>query len=343
MVTLVAIIIWRLHPVFVVSAFLIFGALDGLYLSSALTKIPDGAWFTLALAVLLSSIFILWRYGKENQWRAEASDRLPIRRLFSGSGHDDRSQSSIDEHKQTTLRLAADQGGAVISPIKGVGIFFDKTGDPANTPTVFIQFLQKFQATPAIAVFFHIRPLSRPTVDPEDRFSVSRCFRGKNTCAPMQNIFRITLRHGYTDEVVTPDLGMVLYEQLRSFIIRDTSTEPISQRQPKAPVSDSSGSSLGISGKAAEQTENIQLHERKRVENLVRQRLEDIKAAYEDQIIYVVGKEQMRIRERQNARDLCRRTALAAFLWLRGNTGSKVANLNIDVDKLVELGFVKVV
>jgi KUP system potassium uptake protein len=35
--------------------------LDGLYLSSALTKVPDGAWFTLLLAILLASFFSLWR------------------------------------------------------------------------------------------------------------------------------------------------------------------------------------------------------------------------------------------------------------------------------------------
>ena len=82
MVSLVAIIIWHIRLPLVLLGFLVFGALDGVYLSSALTKVPDGAWFTLALAVLLSSIFILWRFGKENQWRAEAADRLPLSRLF---------------------------------------------------------------------------------------------------------------------------------------------------------------------------------------------------------------------------------------------------------------------
>ncbi len=50
MVALVALVVWRLPLVVVSPAYLIFGALNGLYLSSALTKIPDGAWFTLVLA-----------------------------------------------------------------------------------------------------------------------------------------------------------------------------------------------------------------------------------------------------------------------------------------------------
>ena len=342
MVSLVAVIIWRLPLFVVLLGFLVFGALDGLYLSSALTKIPDGAWFTLALAVLLSSIFILWRYGKENQWRAEATDRLPICRLFSGTEKDDASQSSTSDHNQVTSRLAIGLGGAIISPIKGMGIFFDKTGDPSDTPTVFIQFLQKFQATPSVAVFFHIRSLSSPTVDPEERFSISRCFGDDNVSAPVQNIFRITLRHGYRDEVVTPDLGMLLYEQLRKFIVREASTGPAVPFKQIAPSSDEPGSSSG-SGPGLERNTSIELHQRQQRERNVRQRLDNIQAAYEDQVVYVVGKEQMRIRESRNAKDWGRKTALAAFLWLRGNTGSKVANLNVDVEKLVEIGFVKII
>ena len=87
MVSLVAIIIWHIPLPIVLLGFLVFGLLDGLYLSSALTKVPDGAWFTLALAVLLCSVFILWRYGKENQWRAEAADRLSTSHLFAKKDH----------------------------------------------------------------------------------------------------------------------------------------------------------------------------------------------------------------------------------------------------------------
>ena len=92
MVSLVAIVVWHTPWPLVLLGFLMFGLLDGLYLSSALTKVPDGAWFTLALGAVLSSIFVLWRYGKENQWRAEAADRLPLSQLFV---KEDQSKHSI--------------------------------------------------------------------------------------------------------------------------------------------------------------------------------------------------------------------------------------------------------
>lgn len=45
--------------------------------------------------------------------------------------------------------------------------------------------------------------------------------------------------------------------------------------------------------------------------------------------------------ERGDGQDVC--TALSAFLWLRENTGGRVRNLNLDLDKLVEIEFVKVI
>jgi KUP system potassium uptake protein len=76
MTTLVALIVWRVPPYLVILPWLFFASIDGLYLSSALTKVPDGAWFTLTVAGILATIFLLWRFGKENQWRAEAEDRF---------------------------------------------------------------------------------------------------------------------------------------------------------------------------------------------------------------------------------------------------------------------------
>ena len=152
MVSLVALVVWQFSIFIVLAGFLVFGLLDGLYLSSALTKVPDGAWFTLLLAVLLSSIFVLWRFGKENQWRAEASDRIPPRHLLML----DPNKEDTENAEFTSLRLRPNN--SPISRLRGVGIFFDKTGSSYGTPAVFIHFLLKFQATPSVVVFFHIRP-----------------------------------------------------------------------------------------------------------------------------------------------------------------------------------------
>ena len=336
MVSLVSLVVWRIPAYIVLFGFLVFGALDGLYLSSALTKVPNGAWFTLMLAVLLSSIFILWRYGKENQWRAEASDRIHPSRILSA--HSRSSSTPTD-----TLHLTPAFGAAPVSPIKGIGIFFDKTGSSQTTPTVYIHFLQKFQASPAVVIFFHLRPLSTPTVAPEDRFSISRCFvpdsSEESVPIVLRDFFRITLRHGYTDEVVTRDLGMLLYEQLRGFVIRECGGPPLQSTAITIPASkptlNDNDESISEDSPRSSSPQNPQ--------DLARHLLDALDAAYAEQVVYVVGKEQMRIQPQPGVAGFLRRVALGAFLWLRGNTGSRVAALNVEVEKLVEVGFVKVV
>ncbi|KAL8781312.1 MAG: hypothetical protein Q9213_006061 [Squamulea squamosa] len=365
MVSLVALIVWHVPLAFVVSGFLVFGALDGVYLSSALTKVPDGAWFTLVLAVLLSSIFVLWRFGKENQWRAEASDLLAPSDIIDW-GHADRIVG-----RDVVLRFTHTFGSAPISAIKGMGIFFDKSGLPNTSPTVFIHFLQKFQAAPAVVVFFHIRPLAIPSVPLEERFTVTRCL-GRLASNVRNQFFRVTLRHGYTDEVVHEDLGVQIYEQLRDFVIREGAItrgpcflkREIADHGPPLPAESMLKSStissipestseghvtidqISDASAPSNQGQSASGHpDSKEQQERVRQGLASLKAAYHDRVVYVVGKEQMRIQEYTGCtpRSWCRRIALAAFLWLRSNTGSKIANLNVDVDKLVEIGFVKVV
>ena len=345
MVSLVALIVWRLHFLIVLSGFLVFATLDGIYLSSALTKVPDGAWFTLGLAVILSSIFVLWRFGKENQWHAEAEDRIPPSHLLTELPDDPKSAKN-----GLSLRLAPELSGAPISRLRGIGIFFDKTGGATGTPTVFVHFLQKFQATAAVVVFFHIRPLSTPTVAPEERFSVSRCFPlTKGSEMALRHMYRVTIRHGYLDNVLTSDLGLLIYENLRDFIIRegaeDLDAHPATTAAAKDLASSSESSSSSTSHPLpTTTTANTITIEREQA--TIRQNLNVLQSAYEDQIVYIVGKEQMRISEAGSGNPLkawTRRLALAAFLWLRSNTGSRVANMDLDMEKLVEVGFVKVI
>ncbi|KAL8940358.1 MAG: hypothetical protein Q9211_002324 [Gyalolechia sp. 1 TL-2023] len=341
------------------AAFLVFGALDGVYLSSALTKVPDGAWFTLVLALLLSSIFVLWRFGKENQWQAEASDHVKLSSIITT-----KADERLGERRSVSpeIRFTVAVGGACVSSINGMGIFFDKSGLPDTTPAVFIHFVQKFQATPRVIVFFHIRPLSLPSIPPEERFTVSRCF-GRTVHGLDHQFFRVTLRHGYTDEVISQGLGLQIYEKLRNFIIRESAmneqtlanpaTANLSRKGSVEEITTTFTESLGDSEKQVAERKAgdggspaaLNVETTTAQQKHTRHLLDALEAAYHDQVVYIVGKEQMRIREVSGykPRSWVRRIALAAFLWLRSNTSSKVANLNVDIDKLVEIGFVKMI
>jgi KUP system potassium uptake protein len=287
MVSLVALMVWRVNPIIVLFFFLVFGLLDGTYMSSALTKVPNGAWFTLLLAVIISSICILWRFGKEQQWSAEAEGHFSFSKLMT-------TNSAGETYLTPTF------GGGKISTVDGVGIFFDKVGD--MVPIVFQQFVRKFAARPEIVIFFHMRPLPIPSVPEAERYVLSR------TTVP--SCYRLTIRHGYTDIIVNPDLARLVMEQLILFVTR---AEP-------------STTSDGSSASSKQHSPRIQAE------------LDIIEKAYAAQVTYIMGKEQMKVKSGSN---IFRRLFLELFLWIRENSRTKMAGLNLPIDNLVEVGFLK--
>jgi KUP system potassium uptake protein len=287
MVTLVALIVWRFNALIVLFFFLVFGCLDGVYMSSALTKVPNGAWFTLMLAVILSTIFILWRFGKEQQWTAEAEDRFPASVLFTTNNDGE-------------TRLTQAFGGGKVSTVSGVGIYFDKIGD--HVPIVFSQFVRKFAARPEIVVFFHLRALPVPSIPESERYILSR--------TTIRSCYRLTVRHGYTDSIVSPDLGRMVVEQLILLVARGD----------KSTLSDNSSAS------SKQHSPEVQAE------------LDVIERAQAAQIIYIMGKEQMKVKPGSN---FARKWLLELFLWIRENSRTKMASMNIPTESLVEVGFVK--
>jgi KUP system potassium uptake protein len=363
MVSLAAMFVWRISPYWVFLPWLTIACLDGVFLSSALTKVPDGAWFTITLASLLAASFILWRFGKENQWAAEASDRFPTSHFVRKMDHDGQ------------LRLVDKYGGGNLSRIKGFGIYFDKAGE--MTPIVFSQFVIKLVAAPEVMVFFHLRPLETPTVAPENRYTVSRL--------AIPNCYRLIVRHGYMDEVVSPNLASLIYEQIRNYVITRggsrgamnpvTGSDPVREEQVRKRIAAALPPPVETDAmkakKEAEAQKEAEPAEDSSQENNVPTSQEQetnqfytpptngkdrapeatastdtteidielakLEEAYTHQVLYIIGKEEMRVKKT----GLFRKVLLEVFLWIRSNTRTKIANLRVPTDRVIEVGFVK--
>lgn len=338
MVTLASLIVWRMSPLLVFLPWLFFATVDGLYLSSSLIKVPDGAWFTITIAGILACIFLLWRFGKENQWRAEAEDRFRPGQLVHRT----------DDSPDAGLVLTPRWGGGAVSRIRGFGIFFDKTG--VLTPTVFTQFVSKFGTVPDATVFFHLHPVEVPSVASGERYAVSRI-------SAVPGCYRLVVRHGFMDEVITPDLAALIYEQVRQYVIHDMSgnmSEPrmngtVDQEDQEKTIAATSGldqetedesqvrrttTTTNESEKGSKAPQVVALSDETTKEELGR-----LDRAYSTKVMYLVGKEQMFVKTHPRA--YFRRVVLTMFLWIRENTRAKIANLRLSMDRVVEVGFVK--
>jgi KUP system potassium uptake protein len=120
--------------------------------------------------------------------------------------------------------------------------------------------------------------------------------------AGLAGCYNVTLRHGYADNVLHPDMARDLVSQIELAISRVPSTN----------------SSDG--------------------------ELQNLRSAYSAQMVYILGKEVMKIstsRSRISLWGFIRHLLLWVFLWIRENSRAKLADLDIDADKLIEVGFVK--
>lgn len=321
MVAIVAIVVWRRPAYLVLPIWLIFVTLDGLYLSSALTKVPSGAWFTIMLAGILGSFFTLWRYGKETQWNSETADRSNLSSIIVKSGGSSKN-----------LALASAYGGMELAQIDGFGIFLDKNG--SFTPDVYKEWLRKFHAQPDVVVLLHMRALSYPFAPEDDRIEVMP--------TTVHNVYRVLLRHGYNERVVTPGLGRLVYEEVRKALasgmgqpgksLAGISTMPTEVRD----MADASSSSVS--------NHTSQVHQTRASDDDdagdagTNARLVALDRAYGFPPLYVAGNQRLRTSLSYN---IVKRVFLDLFLWVRDNTGGKIERWNLPIENLVQVGFVR--
>lgn len=410
MVTFIALIVWRLHGAIVIGGCVVFAFIDCVYLSASLTKIPGGAWVTVVLAVVISSFFLLWRYGKEEQWKGEGKTLAPLSSLIDFSVRKSpaitKQSSSEDKNGVTVTSEPRPLSRSQLSPLKAMSLFLDKAGSSHSTPAAFGHFIRKFHSCPEVVIFLHLRALPVPTVRPEDRYHVTRCFGGDSdevdddyetpsttpaaTDQPQPTFqpkpprfdgFRLIIRHGYTDEVVTTNLALLSLDQIRNFIIHEAHENSEKRRRAAARIAQGGGPVVSRRRDTEEGTMET-----------IRARHARLTEAYDAQVLYVIGNEQLRLKKRNNAdadnesetrgrspsvpdappgpgsasvmsaasvttttidgekkprtgasrwiRQNMRRAALGLYLWLRENARRKVRNWDLEIERLVEIGYV---
>jgi KUP system potassium uptake protein len=102
----------------------------------------------------------------------------------------------------------------VVSKVNSVVIFSNKVGD--MVPIVFTRFVRKFCARLVVVVFCHMHARSTPSIPEAERYAIQR--------TSILGCYRITIRHGYTDLILSPDLAHMLTEQLVLNASRDQSS-----------------------------------------------------------------------------------------------------------------------
>lgn len=137
------------------------------------------------------------------------------------------------------------------------------------------------------------------------------------------NCYRLVVRYGYNDEIITPNLVNVIVDQVRKYLTSRSASVPLGEE-------DEGKDSVTPDSPTAEGSRDARAFLGSEIANL------DV--AYSHKVLYIIGKEQMKIKPNTTR---VRMALLHVSLWIRDNTRNKMANLRLPTDKLIEVGFLK--
>ncbi|KAI7877525.1 potassium transporter [Lichtheimia hyalospora FSU 10163] len=199
LMTLLSLIVWRWNLAFAFIFFVFFGIIDGAYLTATLRKVPDGAWFTVALGAVLAMVMGIWRYGSLCQWDSE--DALKKNLL----------KARLEEEAYPLGELSTIAKKSTVQESDMLMVVFDPAG--FDLPSAFEHMHNVLKVDPSVVIFCHVRRVNTAMVPPEERFIVFR----ESTRSLM---YRVILRQGYKDLIAETEeeLGILLSSHIINLV-----------------------------------------------------------------------------------------------------------------------------
>ncbi|KFK37662.1 hypothetical protein AALP_AA3G012100 [Arabis alpina] len=167
LMALVIVVVWQ-KSYFLAGLFL--GTLwivEGVYLSAATMRVPQGGWVSLVLAFIFMIVMYVWHYGTRRKY-------------------------SFDLHNKVSLKWLVGLGPSLgIVRVPGIGLVYSELA--TGVPAIFSHFVTNLPAFHKVVVFVCVKSVPVPHVSPEERFLIGR------VCPKPHRMYRCIVRYGYKD------------------------------------------------------------------------------------------------------------------------------------------------
>jgi len=187
MLVLVIIFVSPFHWVVAVIYFVVFGGVTATLLSSALLKFVTGGWFPITIAIVISIVMNIWRWGesvrKQKQRDIRLEDLLRCEDTSIGP--------HPNMHGEATSNLYNKVENKSVVRIPGCTLFYPSINTDF-VPPIFYRFVESFNAVPQHVVFVHNRVVTVPYVPEESRVRIE-------PLAYMPGFYQVWVRNGYMD------------------------------------------------------------------------------------------------------------------------------------------------
>nr|GLL44001.1 potassium transporter 5-like [Ipomoea trifida] len=169
MVTLIMLVIWKTNIWLVALFFLVFIAIEGLYLSAALYKFMQGGYLPLLLSLVLMIVMGIWHYVYKERYAFELNNKVS-------------SEYVRDLAKNPDMKR-----------VPGIMLLYSELVQ--GIPPIFPHFVSNIQSLHSVVVLVSIKNLPISKVVPEERF-LFRQFEPRE-----YRVFRCVVRYGYNDKI----------------------------------------------------------------------------------------------------------------------------------------------
>jgi KUP system potassium uptake protein len=166
--------IWRWNRLLATATIGTFLVVDGTYFASNITKIPDGGWFPLLVALISFTVLTTWAKGR----------RLMRERL---------------EQSALPLPVFVKSTGASVHRVRGTSVFLSTSAD--TVPAALLHNLKHNQVLHERVIILNVKVEEVPHVGGERRVEFHEAGQG---------FYRMILHYGFMDEVDIPrDLAFI--------------------------------------------------------------------------------------------------------------------------------------
>ncbi|XP_074294370.1 potassium transporter 4-like isoform X1 [Silene latifolia] len=225
LMALVITFVWQ-KGFFALPFLLFFGFIEGMYLSSAFTKVAQGGWVPIMLSLVFMLVMYVWHYGTRKKY-------------------------NFDLHNKVSLKWILGLGPSLgIVRVPGIGLIYSELA--TGVPAIFSHFVTNLPAYHKVLVFVCVKSVPVPYVSPEERFLIGRI------CPRPYRMYRCIVRYGYKD---TPrddgEFENLLIQSIAEFI----QMESVESRYSGSDSSSFDGRMAVISTRAADATSSLIISE----------------------------------------------------------------------------------
>ena len=187
--------------------FAFFGFIDCLLWGSTWHKVPEGAWFSLGVGLLLAIFMCLWTWLSSLVEAYDRDNRLVLNQLLTEVPEGD-TAAVKSEFQQPLILHGLDNMDKHLARSDNFAVFW-KPSSGNGVPHSFSQFLTKYPSCPSVVIFLSVKILAVPSIPVDDSVVVRRV-------RMYPGFYTATLRQGYKDHLHLSELNMQLFNHIRS-------------------------------------------------------------------------------------------------------------------------------